>query len=110
MTLHCSKCNLPFTSLIITHELAVKELSDKMFKHHMSEHSDEFRKFVLNLQARQVELAFLVAMKNLTVVSKEESWLTKEMEKAQDNIMSMLGFDAEREEMVVPVVEKEVTQ
>lgn len=93
MTISCAICRKNFTSLLIPPDKALAEIQPKIDTHLKTRHIAELQKILLPVQRITFLAAFYLATTQLLDFDESETYLAEIVQKHQDEIMHLLGFD-----------------
>jgi hypothetical protein len=98
VNISCSICDHPFVSVLLPQENALKEVTENLIKHVMQRHRREWGKVTAAVLKLQLTVAWLFSFDSLATVPLDETWVLAEIEKNQDIVRQLLGFDVAEEE------------
>lgn len=93
MTITCVLCSKKFTSLLIPPEKALQDLQPRIDVHIKERHLEEVKKVQVTVQRIIFLCAWYLTATQILNVPEDESYLQGLIQKHQDEIMRLLGFD-----------------
>ena len=78
MTITCSLCKLPFKSLIITPEIALNEITQKLAQHMKDKHHEEAKKMIDTIVQLTNMMPFILIMQHATWSAVDEPFVDEQ--------------------------------
>jgi hypothetical protein len=103
VTITCGVCKKKFKSLLVVPEKAMRELEPELQKHMQYNHIKEATVIQGKVQRLLFLAAWYLAATELFEVPEDESYLNGIIQKHQDEMMSLIGFDPTPESEDVPI-------
>ena len=93
MRVKCSKCDIPFESLIIDQDIAWKEILTKSSNHIKFKHPAMFAEMSQTVAICMTHLTSFMHVSEFMIVGEDEKEIQERLEKCQEVVMTAIGFD-----------------